>query len=502
MNGPSAGGSTSGSSATTDGEDSGSDPTYRPSGGSTSAGTTGAGSSESTSGPTDSTTTSTTGWAETGSSSTSGVSSTSGSSCTAAGRSTTDRSSTTDDSSTSGGSSTTDASSSSTGESPELPDGIPPDWTLSIEGFDGDALEVLDDGRIAVGGQEGDVAVIHIVDAAGGLLSSHALDPLMWDAAPAPERVLELDRLDSQHLAVLVSRGASNQYSVYDGVLEFDISPCSTGEIGWSALIEGVVLYDTPGFFEEALPGVTEQLITTSDGELYVAGRAFIDQTGTDFPPFDGLGFWVQRLDPTSGASLWWHMRHLFYSLINYDVVYWLFVNDTHGQVLLQGNDWNKSSGNCFWREVTADDGDPIPTDVSLGTGYEYCWRAAEFSDGSIGAPAGLLIAGAHDVHVASGGGVTEHPLDFTDFADATRMFVDDGDRVFVEGRLQDYDADALGLLDLTNPANSTVLVSWPAQPGLGESPPLRDVAFGQGGEVLVLRSVDGGTVLEQRTVD
>ncbi len=346
------------------------------------------------------------------------------------------------------------------------------------------------------------MAMIHIVDPSGALLSSHAIDPMLWDAAPASERVLELDRLDAQRLAVLVSRGADNEYSVYDGVLEFDVSPGSTGGIGWSALIEGVVLHDEPDFFEESVPGVTQQMITTSEGDLYVAGRAFIDQTTTEFPEYDGLAFWVQRLDPDSGASLWWHMRYLFDGIANYDVVYWLFLNDTLGQVLLQGNDWNKSSGNCLWREVTSDEGQPVATDVSLGTGYEYCWRAAEFSDGSIGAPAGILVAGAHDVHIASGGGVTQHPLDPTDFDDATRIFVDNNDRVFLEGRLQDYEADALGRVELTGPPSSQILVSWPAQPGLGESPPLRDVAFGLGDEVLVLREVGDTTVLEQRTLD
>ncbi|MBV1860302.1 MAG: hypothetical protein KUG77_17950 [Nannocystaceae bacterium] len=475
LGGSSAGGSTSGSTGsitTADNGDSGTDPTHGPGGGSTSSRTTGAAPGETTGSSTSSTGSPTSSSAETGSS-------------------------------TTGGSSTTEASSSSTGEPPYLPDGVAPDWTLSLEGFDGSALEVLDDGRIAVGGQEGEVAMIHIVDSAGTLLSSHAIDPLLWDAAPASERVLELDRLDAQRLAVLVSRGADNEYSVYDGVLEFDVSPGSTGEIGWSALIEGVVLQDEPGLFEESVPGVTQQMITTSEGDIYVAGLAVTDQTTTKFPEYDGLVFWVQRLDPDSGASLWWHMRYLFDGFSNYDVVYWLFINDTLGRVLLQGNDWNKSSGNCFWRELTPELGEAVATDVSLGTDYEYCWRAAEFEDGRIGAPAGILVAGAHDVHIASvGGGVTEHLLDSTDFDDATRTYVDNNDRVFLEGRLQDYEADALGRVDLTDPASSEILVSWPAQPGLGESPPLRDVAFGPGEEVLVLREVGGTTVLEQRTLD
>ena len=195
-------------------------------------------------------------------------------------------------------------------------------------------------------------------------------------------------------------------------------------------------------------------------------------------------------------------MRYLFDGFSNFDVVYWLFVNDTLGQVLLQGNDWNKSSGNCFWGEVTPDLGEAVATDVSLGTGYEYCWRAAEFSHGSIGAPAGILIAGAHDVHIASGGGVTEHPLESTDWGDASRIYVDNNDRVFLEGRLQDYDADGLGRMELTDPPSSQILVSWPSPPGFGEPSPLRDVAFGLGDEVLVLREVGDTTVLEQRTLD
>ena len=79
--------------------------------------------------------------------------------------------------------------------------------------------------------------MIHIVDPAGALLPGHALDPMPPDAAPASEPLLELDRIDAQRLGVLVSRGADNEHSAYDGVLEFDVSPGSTGEIGWSALI-------------------------------------------------------------------------------------------------------------------------------------------------------------------------------------------------------------------------------------------------------------------------
>ena len=203
-------------------------------------GTTGAAPDETTGSSTSSTGSPPSSSAETGSSNT-GVSSSTGSS------------------SSTGGSSTTDASSSSTGQPPDQPDGVAPDWTLSIEGFDGDALKVLDDGRTAIGRQEGDVAIIHIVDPAGALLPGHAIDPTLWDAAPASERVLELDRLDAYRLAVLVSRGADNEYSAYGGVLEFDVSPGSTGDLGWSALIEGVVLHDEPGFFVESVPGVTQQ---------------------------------------------------------------------------------------------------------------------------------------------------------------------------------------------------------------------------------------------------
>lgn len=60
---------------------------------------------------------------------------------------------------------------------------------------------------------------------------------MQWDAAPASEPLLELDPVDAQRLAVLVSRGADNQYSAYDGVRGFDVSPRSTGDLGWSALI-------------------------------------------------------------------------------------------------------------------------------------------------------------------------------------------------------------------------------------------------------------------------
>ena len=119
-------------------------------------------------------------------------------------------------------------------------------------------------------------------------------------------------------------------------------------------------------------------MITTTEGDIYVARLALTGQTSTEFPEYDGLVFWVQRLDPDSGASLWWHMRYIYDGFSNYDVAYWLFLNDTLGQVLLQGNDWNKSSGNCFWGEVTPDVGEAVANDVSLGTGYEYCWRAAE----------------------------------------------------------------------------------------------------------------------------
>ncbi len=52
------------------------------------------------------------------------------------------------------------------------------------------------------------------------------------DAAPASEPLLKLDRLDAQRLAVLVSHGADNEHSAYDRVLEFYVSPGSTGEIG------------------------------------------------------------------------------------------------------------------------------------------------------------------------------------------------------------------------------------------------------------------------------
>ena len=56
--------------------------------------------------------------------------------------------------------------------------------------------------------------------------------------------------------------------------------------------------------------------------------------------------------------------------------------------------------------------------------------------------------------------------------------------------------------MELTDPPSSQILVSWPSPPGFGESSPLRDVAFGQGDEVLVLREVGDTTVLEQRTLD
>lgn len=81
----------------------------------------------------------------------------------------------------------------------------------------------------------------------------------------ASEPLLELDRLDAQRPAVLASRGADNEHSAYGGVLEFDVSPGSTTEIGWSSLIEGVVLDDSPGSFYETLPGVTQQMITTTE---------------------------------------------------------------------------------------------------------------------------------------------------------------------------------------------------------------------------------------------
>ena len=53
-----------------------------------------------------------------------------------------------------------------------------PSWTLCLEGFDGYALKILNDGRITIGGQEGDVAMIDIVDPAGALLSGHTIDPM------------------------------------------------------------------------------------------------------------------------------------------------------------------------------------------------------------------------------------------------------------------------------------------------------------------------------------
>ena len=39
--------------------------------------------------------------------------------------------------------------------------------------------------------------------------SSHAIDPMLWGAAPASERVLELDRLDEQRLSVLAHHPSS-----------------------------------------------------------------------------------------------------------------------------------------------------------------------------------------------------------------------------------------------------------------------------------------------------
>ena len=70
------------------------------------------------------------------------------------------------------------------------------------------------------------------------------------------------------------------------------------------------------------------------------------------------------------------------------------------------------------------------------------------------------MIAGAHDTQIASGGGVVQHLLDSTDSGDATRIYVDNNDRVFLERRMQDYDSEALGRVELTDPPSSQILVS------------------------------------------
>lgn len=399
---------------------------------------------------------------------------------------------TTGDTETTG--STGEAESSSSSGGPDLPDAMPPDWSVTFEDFDGYAVAPLGDGTIVVGGREGDIGMLYILDATGDVLSTHPVDPLQWELPLENEAVTGLGLLASGSLAVLVSRGLATDLETLDGVFEFDPA---TGEVGWSVVLESDVLQDQPDFFEQASPGRTDQLVTTDEGDLYLAGHGFTVQTSTDSPTQDWSFFWIQRLDPSTGARQWIYRRPF---TPGGDVVYRMLINDPLDRVLIQANDTNTSSGNCFWWELSPQTGAWIDTDFSIGTGFEYCWPGDSLTDGNVAAPAGIYTDGANDIHVGGPGGFEAFPLASTHFADATKLYVGGDDAVYVEGAVEDFDADALGRIDLGTPPTSELLLAWPAA-GYGVPSPIRAVVFPTGG-VLVLRATDDGTALEYRTTE
>lgn len=376
---------------------------------------------------------------------------------------------------------------------------------MSFDGFEGYSLEALDDGTIVVGGALDGIGMVYIMDSDGNILWTHAVDPMQWGEAVAPEVVTDLAVLDSNRLAVLISRGSPEADLTSDGVLELDLE---THLVGWSTLIQAPEI--PPVASQQNNPVTARQLVTTKAGDLFVAGVGWVKvdpEVPIDLWPAPWSSFWTQRLEPTSGARIWgmWSSTGS-YSLGLTQYLHRLFIHEASGRILLQSNNLSTPSGNCYWRERDLLTGASIhPTDFTLDTHYEYCGPARELSDGTTATAAGFFAGGSENhIHTAGPDGFAEYALDTTDFRRVHAMYVDADDTVYVRGALRESWQDVgaplgFGRLTLESPPSTDVLLTWATGAEYGE---LRAVDFGLLGEVLMLYRGPSGSVLQQHQAE
>lgn len=401
--------------------------------------------------------------------------------------------------------STDTGGSSSTGDTPVTPIDWPADWVASFDAFEGYSLEALDDGTIVVGGAQDGIGMVYVMDSEGNILWTHTVDPMQWGEAVAPEVVTGLAVLGPTRLAVLISRGSSEADVTFDGVLELDLE---THAVGWSTLILAPEI--PPVSWQEHNPVTARQLVTTTAGDLFVAGVGWAtDDSKIPLSPWPSpwSSFWAQRLEPTSGARIWgvWYPTGSYsFGLTQYQ--YRLLIHEVSERLLLQANNLSKSSGSCFWRERDLLTGASIhPTDFTLDTHYEYCGPAKTLSDGTTAAPAGFFAGNDENhIHAAGPGGSAEYALDTTDFRRVHSMYIDADDTVYVTGALREPWQDVgaplgFGRLTLESPPSAEVLLTWATEAEYRE---LRAVDFGLAGEVLMLYRGPSGSVLQQHSAE
>lgn len=342
--------------------------------------------------------------------------------------------------------------------------------------------------------------MVHVLNAEGDMLWSHVVNPLQWGDGVVPERVQGIAVLDSTRLAVLVSRESSEDDVSLDGIFELGLE---TQAVGWSALLEAPNV--PPDSTQEFHPVTAKQVVTTESGALLVSG---VGWAVDDNAPFDAwTTFWTQRLNPALGGQIWETSSATgSYSFGVINNRYRLVFHEASERLLLQGNGFAKPSGNCFWRELDLETGASIhPTDFTLGTHYEYCRAAKTFSDGTTATAVGFFAGNDEGhIHAAGPGGLAEYALDTTDFRGVHSMYIDADDTLYVTGALLELWEDAgaplgFGRLNLEDPPNSEIFLTWETEAEYRE---LRAVAFGLGGEVLMLYHGPTGTHLEQLTVD
>ena len=387
-------------------------------------------------------------------------------------------------SSTGSWSSTSGETSSSSGEDPGSHTQLVVDWSLTFETFEPNAVEVMPDGLIVLGGFEGEVASLRALYPDGSLAWTHDLDPFQWGVPVEVEQVVSLAVLDEQDLAVSVARGNDDIHPAYaspdrveDGLLRFDVT---------SQMVEWSNLLNVPMSEPDASPLLTPFEVggVASDGDgILLSGLGNATYPGDEGQSAPYTFPWTQWVDAASGSRLWSRIEG------------WSRFNGNGGRIVRTTYDVSDSSLLCDVQTRDLATGAPVSPGLPFELGLETCWGGDEFSDGRYALSTGNESHGY--IQIAAPGSLTKLSLDATDLARADGLYVAPDDTLYGWGLLADPATEGVWYgfahIEIADPPSTSVGFDFT----YAERP--LTVAFASADEFLFLRRVEGTKVLEMR---